>query len=230
MEALRFASHRPQQSGTLVAISRYQAQLWQPYYPITQVIYNGPATTTEAFPGSPHHDGTLIFVGRMDPSKGVEDAIQVATDLGKILSIYGAPQPVNTTYFENTIQPLLKTAANVRYCGLVDQQTLFQALSRAQALLLPIKWDEPSGNVVLEAISCGTPAVMYNRGSAHEVIKHGVSGYVVPPDDLLAFATAVEQTETLDRMACASYAHLHFSQERCVQQYIDLFQSLAPEA
>jgi UDP-glucose:tetrahydrobiopterin glucosyltransferase len=222
-EALRFCTNA-NVSLQVIAVSHVQAQLWQPYYQVNRVIYNG--VDCDAIPRSLSHEGTLAFVGRIDPDKGVEDAIEVATTLGKPLALYGAPQSLNASYFETRIRPLLQTHPNVTYHGLVTQQTLFQGLRRAQALLFPVKWDEPFGNVIIEAMAVGTPVIMYNRGSARELVAAGISGYVVPPDNLSAMASAVEQTETLDRCACADYAREHFSLKKCVEEYLALLQAI----
>jgi len=222
-EALQFCMAEDV-SLQVVALSHAQAQLWLPYYPVSRVIYNG--LDFDIIPRGLSHDGTLAFVGRIDPNKGIEDAIDVASYLGKKLSIYGAPQPYNTSYFEGCIQPLLQTHPNVIYHGLVDQQTLFQGLGRAQALLFPVKWDEPFGNVVIEAMAVGTPVIMYDRGSACELITEGVSGYVVSQDNLIEMASAVERTEVIDRSACVDYVRERFSLKRTIEGYLELLQSI----
>ena len=208
----------------IVALSHAQAQLWLPYYPVSQVIYNG--LDFDAIPCSLSHDGTLAFVGKIDPNTGIEDAIEVASYLGKKLSIYGAPEPYNTLYFEGCIRPLLQTHPNVTYHGLVDQQTLFRGLGQAQALLFPVKWDEPFGNVIIEAMAVGTPVIMYDRGSACELITEGVSGYVVSQDNLIEMTLAVKRTEAIDRSACADYARECFSLKKSVGEYLELLQSI----
>jgi glycosyltransferase involved in cell wall biosynthesis len=208
----------------IVALSHAQAQLWLPYYPVSRVIYNG--LDFQTIPRSLSHDGTLAFVGKIDPNTGVEDAIEVASYLGRKLSIYGVPEPYNTLYFEKCIRPLLQMHPNVTYHGLVDQQTLFQELGRAQALLFPVKWDEPFGNAIIEAMAVGTPVIMYDRGSACELIVEGVSGYVVPQDNRIEMASAVERADAIDRAKCADYAREFFDLEKSVEEYIELLQSI----
>jgi len=208
----------------IVALSHAQAQLWLPYYPVSRVIYNG--LDFDTIPHSLSHDGTLVFVGKIDPNTGIEDAIEVASYLGKKLSIYGAPEPYNTLYFEGCIQSLLQTHPNVTYHGLVDQQTLFRGLGQAQALLFPVKWDEPFGNMIIEAMAVGTPVIMYDRGSACELITEGVSGYVVSQDNLIEMTSAVKRTEAIDRSACADYARECFSLKKSVGEYLELLQSI----
>lgn len=204
----------------LVAVSQSQAQQWQPHYPLTQVIYNG--LDVESIPLSLSHEGTLAFVGRMDYNKGVEDAIKVAAMLGKSLDIYGAPQAFTASYFETRIVPLLQTHANVSYHGSVSQRTLFQGLRRAQALLCPVKWDEPFGNVIIEAMAVGTPVIMYDRGSAHELISEGINGFIITPDHLQEMAAAVERTTHIDRALCAASARRRFHLSICIEKYLAL--------
>jgi UDP-glucose:tetrahydrobiopterin glucosyltransferase len=208
----------------IVAISQQQARLWQPYYPVSTVITNG--IDIETLPFSPVHDGTLAFVGRIDPDKGLEDAISVAALSGKQLAIYGEPQPYNCTYFKTSIEPLLSMHPNIIYHGLVTQQRLFQAISQAQALIFPIKWDEPFGNVIVESMAVGTPVVMYDRGSASELITNGLNGAIVTPDDVAGLATAIAQVATLDRSACSLYARTHFDMTTCAENYLAFIQTI----
>jgi glycosyltransferase involved in cell wall biosynthesis len=223
-EALRFC-HQQQIPLNLVAISHCQAQLWQSYYPVNHVIYNGLAI--DAFPEvGLAHEGTLAFVGRMDPTKGVEDAIAIATQMGKVLEIYGAPQPANRSYFETQIVPLLQAHTNVIYHGAVPQSTLLKGLRHAQALLFPVKWDEPFGNVILEAMAVGTPVIMYHRGAARELIRDGINGFVVAPDDLQAMVSAVEQTALFDRARCAMTVREQFHFNVCIEEYLSFLQPL----
>jgi glycosyltransferase involved in cell wall biosynthesis len=222
-EALRFCQDNAI-ALNLVAVSQAQAQLWQTYYLANHIIYNG--LDVESLPRGTSHNGSLAFVGRIDADKGVEDAIAVAALLGQHLDIYGAPQPYNTTYFETCILPLLRIHQNVTYHGLVMQEALFAGLRQAQALLFPVKWDEPFGNVIIEAMAVGTPVVMYERGSARELIIDGMSGYIVDCDNISLMAAAVEKTVTFDRAACAEYARTHFSLTKCADSYLEIMQTL----
>jgi len=208
----------------IVAVSYAHAQTWQPYYPVNQFIYNG--LDFKAIPYSSHHNGTLAFAGRIVPAKGIEDAIEIAIRLGKNLAIYGDPKLANRSYFQSRIQPLLQAHSNVTYYGLVDHQTLFQGLCQAQALLFPTKWEEPFGYVIVEAMATGTPVIIYDRGSARELVVDDISGYVVPPDDLNAMAAAVERTEKIDRSLCAAYAREKFNIEKSVDRYLELIQTI----
>ncbi len=228
VEAIRFC-HKRGRLLQLVAGSQAHARSWHAYHPVRQVIYYRFDTATLP-PYSTTHDGTLAFAGRIDPTKGVEDAIAVAALLGKHLDIYGIVQPPLTSYFETHIQPLLQTHPNVTYHGLVSQTTLLQGLSGAQALLFPIKWDEPFGYVTIEAMSVGTPVIMYDRGAARELIVEEMNGFIVTPDNVQEMAAAVERTKLIDRARCAVYAREQYTIAKSVEEYLGLFTSLLKES
>jgi glycosyltransferase involved in cell wall biosynthesis len=72
--------------------------------------------------------------------------------------------------------------------------------------LCPARWDEPFGLAAAEAQACGTPVVAFNRGGLGEVIADGVSGFLVPPDDVRAAAEAVSKVAGISRAACRDHA------------------------
>jgi glycosyltransferase involved in cell wall biosynthesis len=82
-------------------------------------------------------------------------------------------------------------------------------------VLYPARWDEPFGLAAAEAQACGTPVVAFRRGGLSEVIVDGVTGFLVPPDDVPAAAEAVRGVAGISRSACREHAEgrldLHLS-------------------
>ena len=74
-----------------------------------------------------------------------------------------------------------------------DKQRLY---AEAHALLMPIRWAEPFGLVMVEAMACGTPVLAFSEGAACEIVQHGVNGFLV--EDERAMARAVERVDELD--------------------------------
>ena len=52
-----------------------------------------------------------------------------------------------------------------------------ELLGRACAMIFPIRWPEPFGLVMVEAMACGTPVVTTNWGAAPELVDDGVTGF-----------------------------------------------------
>src|SRR6185369_2919062 len=80
-------------------------------------------------------------------------------------------------YFEAKIKPHID-GKFIEYIGLADLEAKNELLGNSMAMLFPIKWDEPFGLVMVEAMACGTPVMALRAGSVPEIVKDGVSGYV----------------------------------------------------
>ena len=89
-------------------------------------------------------------------------------------------------------------------------------LRDAAALLFPIRWPEPFGLVMAEALACGTPVVALRAGSVPEVIDHGRTGFIVADEDELV--QAVHQLGSVDRERCRAEAVRRFSAGRMTEQ------------
>lgn len=146
-------------------------------------VYNG--IDIKNFPFTEEASDYLLFMGRIRKEKGLHNAIKVATDLNLQLEI-GAPliniAPTNA-YFHKEIKPYL----NSKYIGQPgflkgkNKQILYQ---EARVLLFPIEWEEPFGLVMVEAMACGTPVIAFGRGSVPEIVKDGITGFIIEPDGL----------------------------------------------
>jgi glycosyltransferase involved in cell wall biosynthesis len=138
------------------------------YYPITQMPQN-----------------YLMAMGRMVPEKGLDDAIDVSAATHTPLQIATSDMAVNThiPFYHEVIEPKMQQNPTVSFTGFLDGQRKAERLGGAKALLFPIKWEEPFGMVMIEAMACGTPVIAYNRGSVAEIVKDGVTGFIIDSDD-----------------------------------------------
>jgi glycosyltransferase involved in cell wall biosynthesis len=167
----------------------------------------------------------LAFLGRISPEKGVDTAIRIAQRAGVPLKIAARlPLPfkadpnarADRDYYEQAIQPLLE-GHGVELIGEVGGREKDDFLGHAAALLFPIRWPEPFGLVMAEALACGTPVLALNHGSVPEVLRDGVTGFIRATDDELV--EAVSQIEEIDRVRCRAEAERRFSPRAMASAY-----------
>lgn len=162
--------------------------------------------------------GYLLFLGRIHPDKGAHTAIEVARRAGMPLVMAGIVQ--DGEYFRELVEPHID-GDRVRFLGPVGPTERDSLLGGAAALLHLIAFEEPFGLSVVEALAAGTPVIATALGSMPELVRHGVTGFLVDcVDDAVAGVHAIT---TLDRASCRRDAQTRFSHERMVTEYEDLF-------
>lgn len=208
----------------LVAISHDQAGA-APEVPLRGVVHNG--IDPDAYAVGLDRGDELVFVGRANPEKGPEQAIEVARRTGRpLVMAIKVNEPHEHEYWRRVLEPRIHgIEAHVTFEATHEQKVAMMA--HAHAVIAPIQWAEPFGLVLVEAGACGTPVVAYGRGAAPELVRDGVNGFVVDPrDDLDAFCAAVEAADTIDPAACLQHVRENFSSERMVEDYLEVYESL----
>ena len=168
----------------------------------------------------------LLFLGRISPEKGVDDAIEIARRAGCEIKIAAKVDRADREYFAQVIRPLLDQP-HVDFVGERGDQEKDELVGGALALLTPVNWPEPFGLVMIEALACGTPVIAYPRGSVPELIDHESTGFVVGGID--EAAAAVQQLSSLDRRHCRRVFEQRFSAERMASDYVSVYARLAQE-
>ncbi|HLK46935.1 MAG TPA: glycosyltransferase family 4 protein [Bryobacteraceae bacterium] len=211
-----FNGARPQ-GIVMSCVSRSQAHS-NPRSRDLPVIPNGIPTRHY---GPAQTDGSLLWLGRICPEKGVHIAIEVARRLHAQLTVAGPvhPYPKHEEYFRKCIEPLLDEKRV--YAGPVDLEEKRALLSRAQCLLIPSLVAETSSLVAMEALSCGTPVVAFRAGALPDIIEDGVTGFLVDSIDQMVERTA--QVTRLSRCACREQALRRFDSARMIDEYLGLY-------
>ena len=187
----------------------------------------------------------LLWIGRMSPKKGAYEAILAAKKAGIRLEMAAAIDPIDREYFEEKIKPLID-GKSVIYHGEIGHEALVELYSGAMATLYPISWHEPFGLVMTESMACGTPVIAYNIGSVSEIVRDGVTGYIVEENTdqtnetnksnksnliiqktgVAGLVEAIKRIGEIDRFACRNYIEDHFSKERMVSEYEEVYKKL----
>ncbi|TWT10816.1 glycosyltransferase family 4 protein [Reyranella sp. CPCC 100927] len=174
-------------------------------------------------PSSDGRDGYLAFLGRISPEKRPDRAIAIARQANLPLRIAAKVDPVDRTYFHETIEPLLDQPG-IDFIGEIgdDQKAAF--LGNARALLFPIDWPEPFGLVMIEAMACGTPVVAWKEGAVTEIVDHGVTGFIVQTE--AEAVDAVRRLDMLDRRHVRQVFERRFSSFTMADKYLALYRRL----
>jgi glycosyltransferase involved in cell wall biosynthesis len=213
LDVYRAVAHRV----PVIAISHAQAAS-AVGLPLAGVIHHG--IDLDPFPTGTGAGGYLLFLGRMTPDKGAEQAIAIAVRTGLPLVLAAKMrEPAERRYFDERVRPLLRPG--IEFVGEVGADARGELLAGAVALLNPIQWDEPFGLVMIEALACGTPVLALARGAAPEIVDPGLTGFLGHHEDDLV--VAAERLGDLDRAACRAAVAERFSTARMVDEHLDLF-------
>jgi glycosyltransferase involved in cell wall biosynthesis len=215
-----FASFYARTTGpvTFVTISRRQGELY-PELARKRVVHHG--LDPAQYPLGLRGRGYLAFLGRLSEVKGPDVAVDVARTLGRELRIGGRPHEVDGRFFAERLAARL-AEPHVRHLGEVSHGPKVELLSGADALLFPIRWEEPFGLVMIEAMFCGCPVVAFRGGAVEEVVEPGVTGFVARDAEDMARLVR-DEVPRLDRRRIRARAVERFSGRRMVQDYLRIY-------
>lgn len=215
-----YKEHKNLWQYNYVFISKNQRESLK-FFPNSTIIYNG--IDVKRFPFKNEPGDYLLFLGRITDFKGILEAIQIANIVNKKLVIAGKVDPTDENFYTQKVKPLID-GVKIVYAGEVDFNQKIEYLKNAFCLLFPIKWDEPFGLVLIEAMACGTPVVAFDRGSVGEIVEDGVTGFVV--NNIDQAAQAIGKIGKIDRAKCRERVEKHFSLEIMLNAYEQLYKKL----
>lgn len=146
---------------------------------------------------------TLLYVGRIEPIKGLSHAIEALAvlrqtnrplfeNLRLVVVGGGKPSELTQTAEYARLKEIMEQKSlhgKVLFLGSREQTELKRYYSAADALVVPSLY-ESFGMVVLESLACGTPVIVSRIGKMKSIVKEGRNGLSFPParPDSLAFA------------------------------------------
>jgi glycosyltransferase involved in cell wall biosynthesis len=160
----------------------------------------------EAWPLQEQKGDYLLWIGRMARVKGPDRAIAAAHAAGVPLVLAGVIQPGQQEFFDHEIAPHVD-GDRVHWVGEVSGTQKQSLFADARALLMPIRWEEPFGMVMVEALACGTPVIAFAEGAACELVTDGKTGFLVA--DEAAMGAAVGQLSRIAPKACRAWVATH---------------------
>jgi glycosyltransferase involved in cell wall biosynthesis len=188
---------RIQRADVAVCVSHFQARAVRGAWGISDgkihVLHNG--INTMRFRPKTHplrdRERRLLFVGGTNPRKGADLVLEAFAIVSKrhpdvSLDLVGGG---NWAAHRRRARRL-GIVSKVRFLPYVAHTEMPDYYSRAYALVAPTR-SESFGRVLAEAMACGIPVISTQTGAVPEIVQHRVTGILVPPDDVDAFARAM---------------------------------------
>jgi glycosyltransferase involved in cell wall biosynthesis len=177
-----------------------------------------------AWPLQERKSDYLLWIGRMTPEKGPHRAIAAARAVDVPLVLAGVIQPGQQAFFDREVAPHID-GERVRFVGEVGGAAKRSLFGRARGLLMPIRWNEPFGMVMVEALACGTPVIAFREGAARELIVDEKTGFLV--DDERGMGVAVGRLPRIAARDCRAWVSEHCDVGVVAAAYEGIYRSVA---
>ncbi len=163
----------------------------------------------------------LLYLGRLEPEKGVNVAVKSIAGLSGVeLNIAGW----------GSLEQKIAGEGNIHLLGPLFGEKKEAAIVECDALLVPSTWPESFGIVAAEAFAFGKPVIASNIGGLPEVVQDGVTGWLVEPGNVEAWKSKINQLvcikDDLAQMADACFLRANeYTIEKIHTQFETLYKS-----
>lgn len=157
---------------------------------------------------SPEKKNTFVYIGRLSQEKGIQvllDAFKKNPSFN--IEIFGSGP------LENLVELASSQYNNIQYKGFKDKEVLHQAISSAQALIVPSIWFEGMPMTILESLAAGTPIILSKIGALSSLIEEDKTGFYFKAGD------SGSLTEVLIKFSAFSEQQKQILLENCIKEY-----------
>jgi glycosyltransferase involved in cell wall biosynthesis len=176
---------------------------------------------------TPDEAPLAVALGRLHPNKGLDVLIRAAALIPELF-VWIAGEGPERERLENLAREL-GIAGRVKFLGWREDRA---ALYRAADLCVYPSREEPFGNVVVEAWSCGTPIVTTASTGPAWLVRKDEDAILTPVDDVEALAAGIRRVLSSKLLAAELVSagrrrvSEEFSESAIVRHYIDLFEKV----
>jgi glycosyltransferase involved in cell wall biosynthesis len=179
-----------------------------------------------------------VFAGRLVPEKGVDVLLQAFVTVTRRLPdarlLIAGDGPERAKLVELTEK--LGITTNVSFLGHLSKEKMEAQFAQAWVQVVPSLWAEPFGLVAVEAMMRGTAVIASSMGGLGEIVEHGKTGFLVPPNEPHALAENLVEllsdrtkTESMGRSG-RDVAEARFSLTRQCEQFTTIYQEMLERA
>jgi glycosyltransferase involved in cell wall biosynthesis len=137
-------------------------------------------------------------------------------------------QVKDVQFYAQSVLPVERSNPCIKWVGNVDGDEKRTLLAGARALLMPVRWEEPFGMAVIEALASGTPVVAMRRGAMPVIIQDGHNGFLA--DDEQQFKERLLQVGEIEPENCRRSVERWFSAADMAARYVRLYEQVIHHA
>lgn len=173
----------------------------------------------------------VIFVGRLSSEKGIETLLASWDS-------WGAKAPklkiVGSGPLETDLRHRYRSNTRIKFYGQLCNEITLKKISESQLLVLPSRWPEPFGLVLIEAIASGTPIAVSNIGTPMEIAQKS-KGIIFNADDPVDLQIKIKKVfeapkllHAMEKSAILA-AKKYFSKESHINQINKIYEHVINE-
>lgn len=153
----------------------------------------------------------VVFVGRLTEEKGVLDLLEALRHTSGVdLTIVGEHLPSDRDPVATEARQFARTAdLPATFVGHLEPTSVRATLMDADLFVLP-SWREGLPRSVIEAMACGLPVIATDIRGCRELVTDNLTGWLVPPKNPAALATALNHAATLSARDLAAAGQAGF--------------------
>ncbi|MBU2637994.1 MAG: glycosyltransferase family 4 protein [Nanoarchaeota archaeon] len=119
----------------------------------------------------------ILFLGKLDPSKGIQNIIPLI-DYSKAELLIAGYGP---------LEGMVKKSS-AKFLGWREPS---EAYRQADIVVVPSLWEEPFGRTAIEAMSYGIPVIASDIGGLKDIVIDGKTGYLIEPRNTLEWKSKI---------------------------------------
>ncbi len=171
----------------------------------------------------------IVYMGRFHVEKGIRTLMQALPVLRQFKTVVAGSGPDNA-WVDNFIRQ--SSLTNVERLNWVDRENWLRVMKQSCVIVVPSLFYENCSVAVLEALSYGRIVVATDRGGNRELIKDGVTGFLVEPENPEALASAIKMAMNLPEIETKKIIHQArelVDQNHKPSDYLDSLEALYKE-
>lgn len=207
----------------------YEGTPWHKKYPFagklnptTKVVLGGVDTEFYDYKPDIKREDWFLFLARAHEAKGVDLAIDIAKRNPQVkFKFSGSFSGKLHETDGNKYLEMIRQLPNASFIKADTHEEKRYLYSKCKAYLFPVQYHESFGIVVAEALSCGTPCIVSDRGSMPEIIENSVNGFVCR--NIEHYESAIRAIDYIRPKTCRKIADNKFSMKRVATDYVEVY-------